>query len=91
MRLYWLSNDGMSGHVWLSPQHVAALAGEMSEQGIRLSLAELEPGTQVPPGAVDAALARASAEPRSLDDVKLWQDWLAFLAGAAENGGLVVG
>ena len=91
MRLYWLNNDGMSGHVWLSPQHVAALADEMSEQGMKLSLAELEPGTRVSPGAVAAALARASGEPRSLDDVKLWQDWLAFLEGAAGHGGLVVG
>lgn len=90
MRLYWLNNDGMSGHVWLSPQHVEALAGEMSEQGMALSL-ELEPGARVAPGAVDAALARASREPRALEDVKLWQDWLAFLEGAAANGGLVVG
>jgi hypothetical protein len=91
VRLYWLKNDGLSGHVWLSPQHVEALAGEMAEQGIELALEELEPGARVPPGAVNAALARASGEPRALDDVKLWRDWLAFLEGAAENGGLVVG
>ncbi|HYY76731.1 MAG TPA: hypothetical protein VE644_10475 [Gaiellaceae bacterium] len=91
MRLYWLNNDGMSGHVWLSPQHVEQLGGEMAEQGIKLALAELEPGARVAPGAVDAALARASREPRALDDVKLWQDWLVFLEGAAANGGLVVG
>ncbi|MGH3031518.1 MAG: hypothetical protein ACRDNE_12300 [Gaiellaceae bacterium] len=90
MRIYWARNDGMSGHVWLSPQHVEALAGEMAEQGIKLALADLEPGARVPPGAVDAALARASREPRALDDAKLWQDWLAFLEGAAENGGLVI-
>ena len=81
----------MSGHVWLSPQHVEALAGEMAKQGIKLSLAELEPGARVPPGALNAALARAAREPQVLDDPKLWHDWLAFLEGAVENGGLVVG
>lgn len=91
MRLYWLNNDGMSGHVWLSPQHVEALSTEMAEQGIKLSLVELEPGARVPPGEVDAVLVRASREPQALRDEKLWQDWLAFLEGATENGGLVVG
>jgi hypothetical protein len=28
--------------------------------------------------------------PMTLDDAKLWEDWLRFLQGAAENGGLVV-
>lgn len=91
MRLYWAKNDGMSGHVWLSPQHVAELEREMAGQGIKLSLAGLEPGARVPPGVVDAALARAARKPRLAGDAKLWRDWLDFLAGAAENGGLVVG
>jgi hypothetical protein len=90
LRLYWLDNDGMTGHVWLSPQHVEALGREMAEQGMKLSLAELEAGARVPPGAVDAALARASRAPRVLEDEKLWRDWLAFLEGAASHGGLVV-
>ena len=34
--------------------------------------------------------AKASPEPKTLDDPKLWTDWLAFLQGAAENGGLIV-
>jgi hypothetical protein len=91
VRLYWAQNDGMSGHVWLSPQHVSELEREMAEQGIKLPLAELGPGERVPAGAVDAALARAAREPRVVDDEKLWRDWLAFLEGAAENGGLVAG
>jgi hypothetical protein len=90
VRLYWLNNDGLVGHVWLSPQHIGELNREMSEQGMKLSLAELEAGTRVPPGAVDAALQGASPHPRVLDDAKLWRDWLAFLEGAAENGGLLV-
>jgi hypothetical protein len=44
----------------------------------------------VPPGAVDFALSRAEREPRTLADGKLWSDWLAFLEGAAENGGIAV-
>jgi hypothetical protein len=62
----------------------------MSEQGMKLPLAELEVGARVPPGAVDAALERASAEPRVIHDERLWRDWLAFLEGAVENGGLLV-
>jgi hypothetical protein len=90
VRLYWLNNDGLTGHVWLSPKHIEELDREMSEQGMKLSLAELETNGRVPPGTVDAALAQASPEPRVLDDAKLWRDWLGFLGGAAENGGLVV-
>jgi hypothetical protein len=92
MRLYWARNDGMTGHVWLSPEHMRELGREMDEQGMSraIGLAELAPGATVPPGAVDAALRRASREPKVTEDAKLWADWLAFLEGAAENGGLVV-
>ena len=55
-----------------------------------LSLDRLEPGATIPAGAVDFALSQASPDPKTLDDTKLWQDWLGFLAGAAENGGIVV-
>jgi hypothetical protein len=44
----------------------------------------------VPPGAVDFALSQASPETKVLADEKLWHDWLGFLAGAAENGGIDV-
>lgn len=92
MRLYWARNDGIGGHVWLSPQHVQELAREMDEQGMGgwFSLAELEPGARVPPGQIDLALVKASTEPRAIEDGKLWRDWLAFLHGAVDNGGLVV-
>jgi hypothetical protein len=82
----------MTGHVWLSPEHTGELAREMDEQGMSraIALTELGPGAKVPPGAVDAVLRRASPEPRVITDAKLWSDWLAFLDGAAENGGLVV-
>jgi hypothetical protein len=92
LRLYWAKNDGMSGHVFLGPREREALAREMAEQGLGgwLALENLEPGARVPPGAIDLALAKASPQPRALDDAKLWADWLRFLAGATENGGLVV-
>jgi hypothetical protein len=92
MRLYWARNDGMTGHVWLSPEHIRELAREMDEQGMSraIALEELAAGARVPPGALDAALRRAAKEPRLLADTKLWADWLTFLEGAAENGGLIV-
>ena len=92
LRLYWARNDGMGGHVFLGLEDLERLAGEMKEQGMTgwLSLDRLEPGATIPPGAVDFALSQASPEPKTLDDPKLWEDWLGFLAGAAENGGIVV-
>lgn len=92
LRLYWARNDGMGGHVFLGLDDLRALAAEMAEQGMTgwLTLERLEPGQHVPPGAVDFALSQASPEPSVLADAKLWRDWLAFLAGAAENGGILV-
>ena len=92
LRLYWARNDGIGGHVFLGLDDLRALAAEMAEQGMTgwVALEELEPGRHVPPGAVDFALSQASPEPSVLADAKLWRDWLAFLAGAAENGGILV-
>ena len=92
LRLYWARNDGMGGHVFLGLDDLRALAAEMAEQGMTgwVALERLEPGQHVPPGAVDFALSQASPEPSVLADAKLWRDWLAFLAGAAENGGILV-
>jgi hypothetical protein len=92
LRLYWARNDGIGGHVFLGLADLERLAAEMAEQGMTgwLSLDRLQPGTTIPPGAVDFALSQASPEPRTFEDAKLWDDWLAFLAGAAENGGIVV-
>jgi hypothetical protein len=92
LRLYWARNDGMGGHVFLGLDDLCALAAEMAEQGMTgwVALDRLEPGAHVPPGAVDFALSQASPEPSVLADGKLWRDWLAFLEGAAENGGILV-
>ena len=92
LRLYWARNDGLGGHVFLGLADLERLAAEMSEQGMTdwLALERLEPGGTIPAGAIDLALSQASVEPRTLDDPKFWEDWLGFLAGAAENGGIVV-
>ena len=92
LRLYWARNDGLGGHVFLGLADLERLAAEMSEQGMTgwLALERLEPGATIPAGAIDLALTQASPDPKTLDDSKFWQDWLGFLAGAAENGGIVV-
>jgi hypothetical protein len=88
IRLYWARNDGMTGHVFLSPHERSALEREMLLQGI--TLPELEPGVHVTATEVDEALESASSEPIALADRKLWADWLTFLRGASVNGGLLV-
>jgi hypothetical protein len=92
LRLYWARNDGIGGHVFLGLDDLEQLMEEMSAQGMSgwLQLDRVEPGTVVPAGAVDFALSQASPETRVLADEKLWSDWLVFLAGAAENGGIAV-
>ena len=92
LRLYWARNDGLGGHVFLGLDDLERLLEEMNAQGMSgwIQLDRLEPGTLVPAGAVDFALSQASPETEVLEDEKLWHDWLAFLAGAAENGGLAV-
>ena len=82
----------MGGHVFLGLDDLEQLMEEMAAQGMSgwLQLDRLEPGTLVPPGADDFALSQASPETKVLADEKLWHDWLAFLQGAAENGGVAV-
>jgi hypothetical protein len=91
-RLYWARNDGVSGHVWLSEADRAALAREMLLQGMgSFPVATFERGErmQVTVGEIEGALAAASPQPVSVDE-RLWRDWLTFLTGATENGGLLV-
>lgn len=88
LRLYWARNDGMSGHVFLAEQDVELLWQEMLLHGIVLP--DLDPGVNVPADEIAAAVEHLGPEPLLLTDRKLWKDWLGFLAGAAENGGLVV-
>ena len=91
-RLYWARNDGLTGHVWLSEADRAALAREMILQGMgAFPVTTFERGErmQVTVGELEEALSAAAAEPVSADE-QLWRDWLAFLTGATENGGLLV-
>ena len=37
---------------------------------------------------IDEALEGASADPVAMEDARLWQEWLAFLDGAAQHGGV---
>ena len=92
-RIYWRRNDGVSGHVWLSAGDMSALTSEMTVQGMPW------PGDRLPaPGAeavveadeVERAVAPARETPLTLADGQLWIDWLAFLDGAAQNGGLLI-
>jgi hypothetical protein len=83
----------MTGHVWLSPGDLRRLTDEMVVQGMpwpgdRLSAGE--PVVRISAAEVEEAIAPASPEPATLDDPKLWSDWLAFLEGASRRGGLIV-
>lgn len=86
LNFWWARNDGLTGHVWISARDLARLHEEMAAQGMGLELSEGE----VPAADLDQALEDAQVEPLVLDDAKLWADWLRFLEGAAENGGLVI-
>jgi hypothetical protein len=104
VNLWWAENDGMSGHVWLGAGELLALGSEMLVQGmaheggreapgVGIPLAELAPSGQkgrVSVAEVEHALDAASPQPFTLDDSKLWEDWLRFLEGAAMHGGMVV-
>jgi hypothetical protein len=86
LNFWWARNDGLTGHVWVSARDLARLHEEMAAQSMGLELSEGE----VRPAELDRALEGAQIEPLVLEDSKLWSDWLRFLEGAAQNGGLVV-
>ena len=91
--LWWAENDGMSGHVWLSVGDLLTLGEEMEAQGITaIPAAKLAPRERelITADEIEEALAAASDEPRTLQDAKLWRDWLAFLDGGRSRGGIVV-
>ena len=102
VNLWWAENDGMSGHVWLGVGELLALGGEMLAQvmahegkgaGVGIPLGELAPSgreRRVSVAEVEHALDAATPEPLTLDDSRLWEDWLRFLEGAATHGGIVV-
>jgi hypothetical protein len=98
--LWWQAHDGMTGHVFLRNEQMAALRAEMLAQGmlcgdqggLGIPTSKLEkPHNQfISPIELDDALGAASPRAMTLEDGKLWEDFLAFLEGAAEHGGLRV-
>ncbi len=98
--LWWQRHDGMTGHVFLRNEQMMALLDEMAVQGmlcgheggrgIPRSKLDVPRNQFVSPLELDEALAAAAPTPSSLEDEKLWRDFLAFLQGAAEHGGLRV-
>ena len=63
-----------------------ALVDEMRAQGVDWDASRGEVAAVL----LDDALRDLEPDPRTYVDPKLWSDWLAFLRGGAENGGLVV-
>ncbi len=105
LNLWWVQNDGIDGHVWLSPGDMLSLREEMLAQGMAWQRDEESgreqtgiPAHKLVPRArevitaheIEEALDVASPEPRTLADRMLWQDWLTFLDGARTRGGILI-
>jgi hypothetical protein len=96
--LWWEHHDGLRGHAFLLNDQMAALreelvaqgmaCGEEGGRGIRLAKLEAPRNQFIPPIEIEEALEVASAEPSGRTDAALWRDFLVFLEGASENGGL---
>jgi len=92
-RLWWRWNDGVSGHVWLSAGDVDRLAEEMARYGcadLAAQIAAVETEVTITPQEVGRALERMPSVPIHLEDAELWGDWIRFLEGAEQKGGLLV-
>ena len=96
--LWWQRQDGIGGHVFLRNEQMAALRDELAAQGmvcgdeggrgIPLSKLQAPRNQFVSPIELEVALEVAAPAPSTLADAHLWQDFLAFLEGAAGHGGL---
>jgi hypothetical protein len=96
--LWWERHDGMRGHVFLRNEQMAALRDELLAQGmvcgeaggpgIPLSQLQLPRNQYIPAIQIEEALDVASPEAVALEDTRLWLDFLVFLEGAVEHGGL---
>ncbi len=92
-RLWWRWNDGMSGHVWLSAADAERIAAEMALQGcggLADRILSAEDDTTIKPQEIAEALESISLESIGPADPALWEDWVRFLEGAEEKGGLLV-
>jgi hypothetical protein len=98
--LWHQRHDGLSGHVFLLEQQMRELREEMTAQGmvcgeaggpgIPLHKLETPRDWYVPAVEIEEALAVASREPQHVEDRQLWEDFLDFLEGAVQRGGLRV-
>ena len=98
--VWWQQHGGIGGHVWLRNEQMAAIREEMLAQGMvcgreggaGIALHKLETPQDwfVSEIEIEEALEAASAEATVIEDAKLWVDWLVFLEGAANHGGLRV-
>ena len=98
--LWHQRHDGLGGHVFLLEDQMRQLRDELVRQGmvcgaeggrgIPLHKLESPRNWYVSPIELDEALEVASPEPALVSDAELWVDFLEFLAGAAERGGLRV-
>lgn len=96
--LWWQRQDGIGGHIFLLNDQMAALRDELVAQGmvcgdeggrgIPLSKLQAPRNQFVSSIELEEALETASPEPSTFEDGRLWQEFLAFLEGAAERGGL---
>src|SRR5256885_7718844 len=80
---YWASNDGMSGHVWLSDGDLRALTDEMLVQGMPWPAERVGAEASIDPGELEAVLDPASPDPKVLTDGKLWPHPLSLLQAPA--------
>ena len=98
--LWQVRHDGMSGHVFLLEDQMRDVRRELTAQGmvcgreggrgIPLYKLETPENWYVPEIEIEEALETASQDPTTMADARLWQDFLAFLEGAAERGGMRV-
>ena len=92
-RIWWRSNDGMTGHVWLSAEDAGRLAEEMALQGcggLADRITSVSEEAEITAQEVAAALEIISAEPIGPAGGALWEEWVRFLEGAETKGGLLV-
>ena len=91
LNLWWAFNDGMTGHVFLGPRELELLRQEMILQGMApaFPVEKLVPNARIRPQEIEGALEHASPDPLTIQDRKLWQQWLEFLDGARHKGGLI--
>ncbi len=68
----------------------AASPARRAGRGIAVSKLLARGGAVVTPQEIEEAMEVAGPEPLTLPEPKLWHDWISFLDGARQNGGILV-